>query len=118
MHERPYQKLIVWKEGHVLCLLVYKITTKFPSEEKFALTNQMRRSAYSVPTNIAEGNSRKTTKDRIHFIDIATCSLEELHYQCILSLDLHYIDQAEFEDLDERIRKVGYLLYKFRASQP
>ena len=113
---RPYQTLVVWKEAHKLCLFVYELTKKFPSEEKFGLTSQMRRSAYSVPTNIAEGNGRKTKNDRGHFLDIATGSLEEVHYQSVLSHDLNYISENEFQKLHDHIQRTGYLIHKLKQS--
>lgn len=116
MNTRPYQQLVAWKEAHQLCLRIYTLTGKFPAEEKFGLTSQMRKSAYSVPTNIAEGNGRKTKKDRSHFLDIATGSIEELHYQCILARDLGYLTPKECEELHDRIQRTGYLIHKLQQS--
>ena len=115
-HHRPYQKLIVWKEAHMLCLFIYRMTIHFPSHEKFALVNQMRRSSYSVPTNIAEANGKTSVKDRDHFFEYAHCSLEELHYQCVLSLDLSYITPAQFDEAEDHIKRVSYLLMRLRSS--
>lgn len=81
MSERPYQKLIVWKEADALCLFTYQVTKDFPQEEKFALVQQMRRSSYGIPMCIVEGSARSTAKDRKHFMIMAIGSLEELHYQ-------------------------------------
>lgn len=116
MHERPYERLIVWKESHQLCLSIYAITKIFPSDEKFALINQMRRSSYSVPMNIAEGNIKRSTKEKRHFIEIAMASLEELHYQCRLSLDLQYIQLNAFKNIDRSIQRVSFLVTKWRQS--
>lgn len=116
MADRPYQGLIAWKEVHALCLRVYQCTKSFPSAEEFGLNSQMRRSAYSVPTNIAEGNGRKTPGDRRRFLDISTGSIEELHYQCILARDLKYITPEECSELHDRIQRTGYLIYKLRSS--
>lgn len=114
--ERPYQKLIDWKEAHELCLSIYSLTTKFPSHEKFGLVSQMRRSSYSVPTNIAEGNGKSSQKERVHFFEIASCSLEELHYQCLLSFDLKYITEAEFQKANLHIGRVSFLLGRLQSS--
>ncbi len=114
MHERPYQKLPVWQEAHKLCLWVYETTKSFPSDEKFALVSQMRRSASSVPTNITEGNVKKSNKDKGHFMETAHASLEELHYWCYLSKDLKYITEAQFEAADALIQNVSIQLTKFR----
>jgi four helix bundle protein len=113
---RPYEQLIVWQKSHKLCLRIYDLTKKFPKEEQYGLVSQMRRSSYSVPTNIAEGNARRFTKDKARFFEIGLASLEELHYQCRLSLDLHYITQSEFEEVVEMIRSVSYLLTKLRMQ--
>ena len=116
MQERPYQRLVVWQEAYQLCLKVYEYTRNFPDTEKFGLTSQMRRSAYSVPINLAEGNGRKSKKERLQFFSIATASLEELHCECTLSQDLHYLNSEASSDLNSRIQRVGYLLAKFCSS--
>lgn len=116
MQLRPYEQLFVWQQSHKLCLRVYTITKKFPKEERYALVNQMRRSAYSVPTNIAEGNARRFPKDKSRFFEIALASLEELHYQCRLSFDLQYVNTNEFDELAEMIRSVSFLLTKLRSQ--
>lgn len=116
MKERPYEKLIVWQESHKLCLRVYTLTRGFPAEEKYSLVSQMRRSSYSVPTNIAEGNARRTKAEKVRFLDIAIASLEELHYQGLLARDLSYIPKKKFEEMDQHVGRVGYLLHKTRFS--
>ncbi len=88
MRERPYEKLVAWQESYKLCLWVYTFTKKFPPDERFGLVSQMRRSSYSIPTNIAEGNMKSSNKDKIRFFEIAQASLEELHCESKLSLDL------------------------------
>ena len=114
--ERPYEKLIVWQEAYSLCLLVYKITVTFPSHERFSLTNQMRRSAYSVPINIAEGNARRSVKEKTYFCRIAQASLEELHCESQLARDLSYLTMENYQDIDDRIQRVSYLLTRLIAS--
>lgn len=116
MHVRPYQKLIVWQESHKLCLAIYQVTEKFPASETYRLVNQMRRSAFSVPTNIAEGSGKKSKRERDRFYETSTCSLEELHYECLLSKDLGYLTEQKFSEFDEHIMRVSYLLMKLRAS--
>ena len=68
----------MWQKSHQLTLDVYKITTGFPSEEKFGIVNQMRRAAYSIPSNIVEGYSRKSKKEYLQFLNIAKASLKKL----------------------------------------
>lgn len=114
--ERPYEKLIVWQEAYKLCLVIYKLTAGFPSHERFGLVSQMRRSAYSVPINIAEGNARRSAKEKARFFEIAHASLEELHCEFRLSLDLDYLTKADFLELDDRIQRVSYLLIKLIAA--
>ncbi len=116
MRLRPYQRLFAWQEAHAVCLLTYKLTAEFPDRERFGLIAQMRSSSGSIATNIAEGNGRRTSKDKAHFFDIAIASLEELHYQFLLSKDLHYIDDATFADIDNKIQRTGYLISKLRSS--
>ncbi len=116
MAERLYRKLIAWQEAHALCVLIYEITKKFPNEEKYALVNQMRRSSYGIPMNIAEGNGRRSANEKARFFEIALSSLDELDYQLILSKDLEYISEQTMETLVQHIHRVSYLLTKLRAS--
>lgn len=116
MKERQYQKLIVWQESHALCMKVYEYTKNLPSDERYGLTSQMRRSAYSIPMNIAEGNSINTKKGKSRYLNIAVSSLEELHYQRLLSFDLGYISKEVQGDLLDHIQRVGFLLHKLRLS--
>ncbi len=116
MHIRPYEKLVVWQEAHKLCLWIYKNTRHFPSDERFRLVSQMCRSAYSTPMNITEGSSKSSKKERSYFYEIAACSLEELHYQCVLARDLCYMDTSDFSKTDDHIQRVSFLLMKLRQS--
>lgn len=87
-----YKNLDVWIEARKLTRLVYDLTKNYPNEEIFGLTNQIRRCAVSVPSNIAEGCGRATSKDTTHFLFIARGSLYELETQIYLSSDLEYIN--------------------------
>lgn len=116
MRKRPHHHLIAWERAHQLCLKIYQVTGELPSYEKFGLSSQMRRSAYSIPMNIAEGNSRRSYKDKAHFFEISISSLEELHYQCELAMDLHYIPQEIFGQIDTLINTVGFLISKLRKA--
>ncbi len=89
---KSFEDLKVWQKAHAIALEVYKLTQKYPSEEKFGLISQMRRSVVSVPANIVEGFKKRGTKDKANFYNIAQGSLEELKYYLILSKDLKYID--------------------------
>lgn len=116
MKQRHYEQLIVWQESHKLCLKVYQLVDQFPPKEQFGLCSQMRRSASSVPTNIVEGNVKRSAREKLHFIEHSEGSLEELDYQMFLSRDLCYITPEEFESLRGCISRVSYLLTKFRAG--
>lgn len=115
--KRQHENLIVWKEAHALCLRIYKYTSLFPDREKFGIISQMRKSSYSIPTNIAEGNGHRSIKEKLRYINIANASLEELHYQCTLSKDLGYLSTKDFQALDDMIQRIGYLLMRLRASR-
>jgi four helix bundle protein len=87
-----YKNLVVWQKSIALVKLVYHLTGSFPSDEKFGIISQMRRAAVSVPSNIAEGQARRTTGDYIRFISNAEGSLAELDTQLIISIELSYCD--------------------------
>ncbi|MBI4166599.1 MAG: four helix bundle protein [Acidobacteria bacterium] len=89
---KGYKDLLVWQKGIELVKETYKLTRDFPSDEKFGLVSQMRRAAVSVPSNIAEGQARHTTKEFIQFISHAEGSLAELETQVIVSTELAYCD--------------------------
>ncbi|HOK17035.1 MAG TPA: four helix bundle protein [Defluviitoga tunisiensis] len=105
---KSFEDLIVWQNAHQLVLEIYKITKDFPSEEKFALVSQMRRSAVSVPANIAEGFRKRGIRDKLNYYNIAQGSLDELNYYIILSKDLGYIQTNKH--LLEQIKEVAKLL--------
>jgi len=92
-----YKNLEVWTEARKLTSLVYTSTKNYPKEEIFGLTNQMRRCAVSVPSNIAEGCGRSSSKDTIHFLFIARGSLYELETQFYISSDQNYLSEEELE---------------------
>jgi len=111
-----FRDLVVWQKSHQLTLDVYKITSGFPSEEKFGIVNQMRRAAYSIPSNIVEGYSRKSKKEYLQFLNIAKGSLEELKYFIILSFDLNYITEQEKNHLENSTEEISRILYKFTKN--
>jgi len=93
---RDYKKIVAWQRGHELTLAVYRETKKFPADERFALTSQLRRATYSVPANIAEGSGRGTRKEYLRFLLIAIASLKETEYFLLLSHDLGYLKSREY----------------------
>ena len=94
----------------VLVNEVYKISKKFPNDETYGLTSQIRRCAVSIPSNMAEGYGRSSTNDYIHFLRIATGSLYELQTQMEISLNLNYIDRSEFDELYKLSREIERML--------
>ena len=107
---KNYKELKVWQKSYQLCLEIYKITARFPKDEKFGLTSQIRRAVVSVPSNIAEGYGRKTTADYIKFLYIAYGSNCELETQIMLSGDLGYIDSAILEGIKDKIHEAERML--------
>lgn len=108
-----YKDLEVWKEARILVNIVYNMTKIFPKDELFALTNQIRRCAISVPSNIAEGCGRNTPKGSLAFMYIARGSLFELETQFYLALDQNYISEVDFDVLNEKIQTCRKLLNGF-----
>lgn len=114
---KTFKEIIVWQKAHQLTLEVYGVTKEFPKFEEFALANQMRRCAVSIPSNIAEGFNRKSLKDSLHFYTIAEGSLEELKYQILLAKDLNYINEDCYNKLMNLAEEVGKLLNGWKKSQ-
>jgi four helix bundle protein len=102
-----FEKLEVWNDSRNLTKMVYSITRSFPDDEKFGLTNQMRRSVISVSSNIVEGSYRSTGKDKSNFMTIAYLSLMELLNQTIAALDLKFINQEQYDELRKQIEKIS-----------
>lgn len=98
---KTFQEVPVWEESHQATLLIYKITAKFPKSELYGLTSQIRRSASSIPANIAEGFYRNTTKELVKFLYNARGSCGETIYHLILARDLDYLERKEFDNLCE-----------------
>ena len=93
---KVYTELEVWKESRILVKDIYSITKSFPKEEIYGLSNQLRRCAVSIPSNIAEGCGRRTSADTIQFLHISRGSLYELETQLYIALDLNYIILSSF----------------------
>jgi four helix bundle protein len=107
---KEFTDLIVWKESHKAVLSVYRLTEKFPRSEMFGLTSQMRRSAVSITSNIAEGFGRQTIKDKINFFYVAHGSLTELKNQIFISRDVGYITIKQSEELLDKLATSHALL--------
>ena len=98
---KSFTDLNAWKEGHKLVLEVYKVTQKFPKEEIFGLTNQLRRAGVSFTSNIAEGFSRNSYKEKVQFYSMSLGSLTEIQNQLLIAKDISYITKDEFNKIAE-----------------
>jgi len=107
---KNFRELKVWQKAYRLCLDIYKITARFPQEERYGLTSQIRRAAVSIPSNIAEGYGRKTTADYLRSLYIAYGSVCELETQALLSSDLNYLEKKKSEELKDDIAEVERML--------
>ncbi len=112
-----FKKLRVWEVSHQLTLQVYKLTSTFPGEEKYGLVQQMRRSASSVPTNIAEGCGRGSDAELVRFLVISMGSASELEYQILLAKDLHYLAGENYEEINKKNLNLTKMLNVFIQSQ-
>jgi len=111
-----FTQLETWKEGHRLTLVVYKITREFPKEELYALGDQMRRAAISVTSNVAEGFSRASKKEKTQFYSVARGSLTELQNQLLVARDVRYITEEQFSQIADQTIKVSRLLTGLKRS--
>jgi four helix bundle protein len=110
---RSFQDLIVWQKAHQFVLSAYRLTERFPRNEQYGLTSQLRRAAVSIPANIAEGYKKKGRADKVRFLNIAQGSLEECRYYLILTKDLGY---SETHDLTIQLEEVSKLLTAYAAA--
>ena len=113
----PYEKLEVWQDVRQLVKEIYSITRRFPSEEKFGITNQINRAAISVAPNLAEGSSRIGLKDQAHFTQLAYSSLMELTCQLNLTCDLGLIEETKFQEMRRTLSVIANKLNALRKSQ-
>lgn len=111
--ENQFEKLTVWRKAHQFVIFIYKLTKQFPSEEKYSLTDQLKRCAVSVAANIAEGNIRVSKKEHIQFTYIAKASLEESKYYLLLAKDLSYISENEYITAQNLANECGKLINLF-----
>lgn len=107
---RDFRDLIVWRKAHELTLDMYRVTAKFPLDERYGLTSQLRRSSASIAANLAEGCGRDSHREFAKFVKISSGSASETHYHLILACDLGLLDAATFEDLENRLTEVRRIL--------
>ena len=111
-----FENLSAWKESRKLVVTAYQLLDEFPKFEKYALCDQIRRSIVSVPSNLAEGSGRISSKEQLHFYEISYGSLMESYNQLILAADLKYIGEENLEELKPQIDAVARMLNGLRAS--
>ena len=112
---KSFTDVIAWQKGHALVLDIYKMTNIFPPSEQFGLSNQLRRAAVSVTSNIAEGFSRKSYKEKVRFYYMALGSLTEAQNQLLVAKDVGYINKKQFDDIAAKsveINKITNALIK------
>jgi four helix bundle protein len=112
----PWKDLIVWQKAHKFVIETYKLTDGFPEKERFGLIQQIRRSSASTAANIVEGKSKNTDKEFVAFLYNSRGSLEETRYHLLLSKDLGYIKENDYDSLEQLAAEVSFLLNKLISS--
>ena len=113
---QSYRELIAWQKGMLLAKLIYRLTAKFPGEEKFGLISQMRRAAVSIPSNLAEGQARGTPGEFVQFISHAEGSSAELDTQLTLSIELSFCSAADAAEALGLVQELRKMLNALRRS--
>jgi four helix bundle protein len=113
---RSYRELVAWRKAMKFVVAIYEATQTFPSEERYGLTNQLRRAAVSVPSNIAEGQARFSQKEFHHFLSIARGSMAEIETQLFLAKDLQYLSASKSAMLLATADELGRILNGLIAS--
>ena len=113
---RDFRKYEVWKLSHELVLEIYTVTKNFPQHEMYGITNQIRRAAASVPTNISEGCGRSSDAEFSRFIHIALGSANEVEYLIQLAYDLNYLEEKFYQNLSEKVNLIKMKLYHLNKS--
>ena len=114
---RNYNNYSVWKKSHELVKFIYgQVVPQFPLDERYDLTRQLKRAAYSIPFNIVEGSGRSSERDFVHFLDISLGSILEVEYCCLLAKDLSYIDLESYQQLGGKVNEIKAMLIKLIKS--
>jgi four helix bundle protein len=117
---KSFTQLEAWKEAHTFVVTIYQVTKKFPQDEQFGLTNQIRRAAVSISSNIAEGFSRQSFKEKVQFYSTSLGSLTETQNQLLISRDVGYVDQETFQKMANQTVQISKLisgLIRYAKSQ-
>jgi len=107
---KSFKELEVWQKAHRLVLDIYRVTATFPKEERFGIVSQLRRAAYSIPANIAEGFGRRSTRELLQCLAIANGSLEEIRYFILLSSELNFLTKVDVDKLDQQLDSVAQMI--------
>ena len=110
-----FKELEIWKRSRLFCSLIYDITSEFPEEEKFGLTNQLRRASVSIPSNIAEGSSRNSNKEFSRFLEISIGSCFEIETQILIAFDLKLISSINVEVLLTELNEIIKMIIRFKS---
>lgn len=116
MEDFFYKKVIAYQKARTFVIAIYALVKKFPEYEKYALCDQSRRAAISIPSNIAEGLGRMAVKERIHFLEIAYSSLNEVTCQMDIAQALNYITSEELDNIESMSAELGKILSGLRQS--
>ena len=111
-----FKDLEIWKRSRLFCTDIYSITSKFPEAEKFGITNQLRRASVSIPSNIAEGSSRKSNKDFSRFLEITLGSAYEIETQLLIAFDLKFMNEQELNLLTKELNEIIMMTSKFKST--
>jgi four helix bundle protein len=107
---RSHHNLDAWQKSVDFVVMIYQITEKFPKEERFRLTSQIRRAAVSIPANIAEGAARKSDKEFLHFLSISQGSTSEVETEILIANRLGFLNESEFELLNKSLNDIGRMI--------
>lgn len=113
---KTYRDLLIWQKSMDIVLKLYQLTNDFPTEEKYGLTSQIRRSVISIPSNIAEGYGRNSNGDFLRFLNIAMASLFELQTQLEISFRLNYLEAKQNKVIYEKTREIERMMSSFMES--
>lgn len=116
MEKFAYRNLVAYQKGKEVVKLTYMLLEKFPKNEQYALCDQLRRASISITSNIAEGMSRSSNKEKFHFIEISYGSLMELSSQFDIAFDLNYITKEDLAMIDDKVIEVARLLSGLQKS--
>jgi four helix bundle protein len=111
-----FRNLKIWQKSRIIVKEVFLLTRTFPQEEKFGLVSQILRSAYSIPSNIAEGSGRDSKKEFARFLDIALGSAFELETQFTLAFDIEYLSEEQYYQIQKLLQEVQKMIYSFKKN--